>query len=673
MADETDNKQAKPASDKPVTWFDKIGGYILLAPGEVASAPGRMSPRALAWGGIALAGLILLSANIIASSVFKNAATDLTEAGLYSISNGTKRVLSKISEPIDVKVYFSERLGEISAQHKRYFDRVRGLFERYQSLTGGKLQVSFIDPKPFSDAEDRAVISGLTGVRLGTQGEKGYFGLVATNTTDDQEVVPFFAPQRESFLEYDMTKLVHKLSNPQKPKIAIMTGLQINGGMTPQGQQTKPWMIMSQIEEFFDVEVMPMSQDKIPAGVDILVLVHPIAMTEKAAYAIDQFVLRGGRVLAFLDPVSEIGQLTNPALGGGLENPELAKLLKTWGVKFDATKVVGDVENARRVQSSGPSGVVTDYVAWLALTDGNLDRDEVLTDGVKVVNLATPGHFEPVKDASTTFAPFMTTSKSAMLIDAMKFGGYQPDLVGFLRDYKAGGKPLVLAARVTGPVKSAFPDGAPKDDAQTAKDGKPAEEAKPADRAHLTSGSVNAILIGDSDMLYDDFWVQVREMFGQQIVMPNAHNAVFVMNALENLSGGEALSGLRGRGVDDRPFTMVDDLRREAEQKYRQSEQALTSRLEQLQKQLAQVQQRTGQDGSVTLALTDKDKDTIETAQADMINTRRQLRDVQHALRSDIEQLEGWVKFVNIALVPILIGAGGFAFAAFRRRSAGRG
>ena len=210
-----------------------------------------------------------------------------------------------------------------------------------------------------------------------------------------------------------MTKLVHKLSNPQKPKVGVIAGVQINGGMTMQRQQMKPWMIMSQIEEFFDVEMLTMSQETIPASIDVLVLVHPVALTEKAAYAIDQFVLRGGRLLAFLDPLSEIGQMTNPALGGGRENPELAKLLTAWGVKFDPTKVVGDVENARRVQAGGAAGVVSDYVAWLGPDRGKPRfSSEVVTDGVKLVNLATPGHFTAIQDAKTTFDPFIQTSNS---------------------------------------------------------------------------------------------------------------------------------------------------------------------------------------------------------------------------------------------------------------------
>ncbi len=680
MADEANNGAPKSSiMTKAKAGGDKLAGWALLAPGEVVQAASRMSGRTLAWIGIALAGVILLSANIISSAIFKNATTDLTASGLYTISDGTERVLAKIEEPIDVKVYFSDRLGELSALHKRYFERVRGLFERYENLTGGLLKVRFVDPKPFSDAEDRAVAAGLNGVRLGTGGDNGYFGLVATNTTDDREIVPFFAPQREAFLEYDMTKLVHKLAAPKKPVIGVISGVPINGGMTPRRQQMKPWLVMNQIKEFFDVEILTQSVAEIPAKVDVLMLVHPIAIGQDAAYAIDQFVLRGGRVLAFLDPVSEIGALSNPMLAGGAKaNPDLNKLLTAWGVKFDSKHIAGDIENARRVQAGGANGVISYYVAWLEIKERSLTAGEVVADGVKIMNIGTAGQFEAVKGATTKLEPIISTSKSAMLIDAMQLAGNRPDPVAMLRDYKAGNKALVLAARVTGEIKTAFPDGKPKakktDDKKAAgTDKAKASEADKKDakpkQQQLKSGKINAILVGDTDMLYDEFWVNVRDMFGQQVLMPTAHNIVFVMNALENLSGGEALSGLRGRGVDDRPFEMVNRIRRTSERKYRKSEQALVAKLKGLQARLEKVAQKTGKDGRVSLALTEKDKQAVDAARGEMVRTRQELRSVKHALRADIESLEGWVKFINIALVPLLIGAGGFAFAAFRRRS----
>ncbi len=677
MADKT-----KPSAMAKVQGVaDKAAGWVLLAPGEAAQASSRMSRRSLAWWGIAFGAVILLSVNVMSSSLFRNATADLTDQGLYTISDSTRRVLSKIEEPIDVRVYFSERLGEISALHKRYFARVRGLFERYAGMTGGLLKVSFIDPVPFSDAEDRAVAAGLSGVRIGNGGENGYFGLVATNSTDDQEVVQFFAPQRESFLEYDMTKLVHKLASPKKPVIGMIAGVPISGGMSPRGQQMRPWIVMSQIEEFFEVETLAMSVKEIPAKVDVLVLVFPVAITTEAAYAIDQFVLRGGRVLAFLDPVSEIGRLSNPMLGmGGKGNPDLDKLLKAWGVTFDSKHIAGDAGNARRVQAGGAQGVVTDYVAWLGLGEHALDGKEVIADGVKLLNLATPGHIAAVDGATTKLQPILKTSANAMLIDTAKVTGYQPDPVGLLREYKPGGKELILAARVTGEIQTAFPDGPPKSDEKDAADAaKQDDKAKDADKKEaeankedgpkqLKSGKVNAIIIADSDMLYDEFWVQARDMLGQQLLLPNAHNSVFVLNALENLTGGEALTGLRGRGVDDRPFELVNEIRREAEQKYRRSEQTLMAKLEGLQKQLSEVSQQAGPDGSVRLSLSEQDNEAIETARAEMIKTRQELRGVKHALRADIEQLEGWVKFINIALVPLLIGGAGFALGALRRR-----
>ncbi|MBU2534214.1 MAG: GldG family protein, partial [Alphaproteobacteria bacterium] len=401
MADQANkNSTGSSLAAKMKAAGDAVAGWILLAPGEIGQASARMRGRTLAWIGIAFAAVVLLSINIISASVFKNATTDLTASGLYTISDGTKRVLTKIEEPIDVKVYFSERLGELSAMHKRYFERVRGLFERYQNMTNGLLRVEFVDPQPFSDAEDRAVAAGLTGVRLGAEGENGYFGLVATNSTDDREIVQFFAPQREAFLEYDMTKLVHKLASPKKPVIGVISGVAIDGGMTPQRQQFKPWMFLDQVREFFDVAMLTQSVEEIPANVDVLMLVHPAAISAQAAYAIDQFALRGGRVLAFLDPVSEIGALSNPALGAGAPpNPELEKLLKAWGVTFDGEHVTGDIANARRVQAGGPTGIVSDYVVWHEIKEGSLAEGDVTVDGVKLLNIATPGHFDAIEGA----------------------------------------------------------------------------------------------------------------------------------------------------------------------------------------------------------------------------------------------------------------------------------
>jgi gliding motility-associatede transport system auxiliary component len=668
---------------------DQAAGWLLLAPGEANRVVGRLGRASMTWIAICLGAVILLSVNVIASSLFKGSSADLTASHLYTISDSTKRVLGKLTEPIDVRVYYSSKLGEASSIYNRYFERVRALLEEYATMSGGKLKLAFIDPVPFSDAEDRAVSSGLQGVQLNAEGEKGYFGLVATNSTDQTETVSFFSPQREAFLEYDMTKLIHKLAAPKLPVVGLISGLQINGGFDMRARQpVQPWQIITQIKEFFEVEDIPQNTESIPKDVDVLMLVHPNGLTAKAAYAIDQFALRGGRILAFVDPVSELSKIRAPQLGSSTNNPELMKLLKSWGVKFDPKLAAGDIETARRVQLGGAQPVVTEFVVWLGLRgDSNLEQSDVVSDGVKVLNMVTPGFLEPIKGASTKFLPIARTSSKAMEISTSKLMGPQPDPVALLRDYKPGGKSLVIAARVDGPISSAYPDGPPekktkkgekgksKDEksAKTNTDTKTAPDKKSAkvgaDKKKggpLTKGKLNAIIVADTDFLYDQFWVQTRQVFGQQMMVPTAHNGVFVINALENLSGGEALSGLRGRGVDERPFDTVDAIRRHAEQEFRQREKVLSAKLENLRKQLSQVEQKSG---SGALMLSDEDKKAIDKFKTELLETRRQLRNVKHAMRADIDRLEGRLKFINIAVVPLLIGLGGFAFAAYRRRN----
>jgi len=652
---------------------DQAAGWLLLAPGEANRYVSRLSRRTLAWLSIGFAAVVLLSLNVITSTIFRGTVSDLTANSLFTISDSTKRVLGKLEERIDVRVYYSSRLGDASPTYKRYFGRVRALLERYMDMAGNKLRVSFIDPEPFSDAEDRAVSAGLQGVQLNTQGDKGYFGLVATNSTDNTETVAFFSPQRESYLEYDMTKLIHKLAVPKKMVVGLMSPLKIGGGFNMRTRQrTQPWEIVKQIGEFFDVRPVAQDVKAIDKDIDVLMIVQPHGLTEEAAFAIDQFALKGGRILAFIDPVPDVGRLSSRQVGGGTLDKEFAKLLKAWGVAFDPTKVVGDIAIARRVQTGGARSVVTEYVAWLGLKEkANIDAGDVISDGVKLLHMASAGFLSRIQKAKTKFQPLLSSSNRAMAIDAKKLTGGEPDPVGLLREYKVGGTALTIGARVTGVIKTAFPNGAPKPKVKKADGGKgnkaqgaTATKIGTATKA-LTTGKLNAIIIADSDFLFDQFWIQTRQLYGQSVKLPIAHNGVYVVNALENLSGGEALSGLRGRGVDSRPFETVEKIRRAAEKEFRNREKALSSKLDKLRKQLSQVQKRSSSGG---LVLSDKDKAAIEKFKSELVDTRQKLRSVKHAMRADIESLEGRLKFINIAAVPLLIGFGGIAFAAFRRR-----
>lgn len=619
---------------------------------KITSLFSHIDRNTMAWGSIALAVVILISINTVSAFFFNNIKADLTEQKLFTISKGTEDILKKLDEPINIKVYYSKALGQRAPTYGKYFERVRALLEQYRDISRGKLQLTFLEPEPFTDAEDRAVAAGLKGINLNTEGDSAFFGLVATNSTDTSETIPFFSPDREKFLEYDITKMVYNLANPKKPVIGLIAGVNIDGGMTPQRQFTQPWIIMRQMRNFYEVKTLQQDVKTIPSEVDILMVVQPDNLSTQAAYAIDQFSLAGGKVLAFVDPVAEHKRSMGPGLSGLNSGEEFAKLLKAWGVEYSSDKAVGDLAHARRVQfGGGGRPVITEYVSWLNLNRKSLDQDDVLSAGIEQLNLASAGFLKKVKDAKTTFTPVIKTSSSAMEIEASRLR-ILPDAVKLLRDYRPGDKSLALAARITGEVKSAFEKGRPEEKVDEKEAGKKENKSRKTDanEQHLKKGRINAIVVADTDMLHDQFWVDVRNLFGQQVLVPYAHNATFVLNALDNLSGSESLIALRGRGVDNRPFELVNNIRRDAERRYREKEQQLLAKLKNVQEQLDKMENRG--DGKAVI-LSEEDKQKIEEFRNQMISIRRDLREVKYALRKDIDQLDGTLKFANIGGVPL--------------------
>ncbi len=656
-------------------WVDRAAGNV-----------SRLNKRTLSWAGLALAGLAFLAVNLFASNALRSWRADFTKESLYTISGGTKRALANIDEPIDLKVYFSKKLGDAAPQYQKSFERVRTLLEQYRSLSRGKLRVTYYDPEPFSDAQDRADAAGIRGIALNQEGDQGYFGLHGTNSTDNEQSIPLFTQERERFIEYDVTRMIYVLANPKKRVIGMLSTIPLEGGMDPmqgmRGQPKPPQMILDQMKDVFEIKTLDKDLKEIPKDVDVVMLVQPEGLSASALYAIDQYALGGGKILAFVDPVAE----TQGRNMGGMMMPpqspkfgDFDKILTAWGIAFDGSKVAGDKTHARRVQFGGRGGAsVTQYVAWIGLDKRNLDSRDVLSAGVEKINVASAGVLTKVEGAATTVAPILQTSEDAMQIAAEKVS-MMPDAPGLLRDFKSEKKKLMLAARISGDAKSAFPE-APKADAPPADPAKAAdpakkdepkkdeakkEEPKAAAVPHKAAGKVNVIIIADTDMLQDQFWVQVREMMGQQIAVPHAHNSAFVVGALENLSGSDALISLRGRGVSDRPFTYVDGIRTNAEQKFRAEELVLTNKVKEVTEQLSKLEK--GADGESVL-ITEKDKATIEGFRGELLSTRKKLRDVKLAMRQDIDRLDGWLKFFNIAFVPLLIGAAGLWYARRRRR-----
>ncbi len=682
--------------------IDKVLKAVEQAFARLTRAVSGLSRSGLAWGSIGLAAVLLLSVNLLATSAFRNVKADMTQQKLFTMSKGTREIVRGLDEPITLKLYYSKRLGEAANPYERYFDRVRNLLQQYRDVSRGKIELSVFDPEPFSDAEDRAVAAGLRGARLNQEGEVGYFGLVGQNSTDNEATIPFFTADREAFVEYDITKLIYTLSNPKKRVVGLISGIPLDGGPNPNPmaammggpRQLPPQQMMEQIREFFDVKTVGQDIKEVPADIDILMIVQPDKMTPEAAYAVDQWVLKGGKVLAFVDPVAELGRAGGMMMmAPATPSADFLKVLKGWGLSFDPAQVLGDLGYARRVQyGAGARPVVTEYVGWMSYDKASFDPKDVLSSGIeKVFNVATPGALEKAEGAMTQITPILVSSQRSALIPAEGFA-MSPDPVAILRGFKPDNKRYMLVARVGGEAKSAFPDGAPKPEEkkEEGKDDKkpdaadagkePAKDAakdaakeapKDPGKQHVAAGRVNAIVVADTDMLSDQFWVEVRDFLGQQVALPTASNAAFVVNALDNLGGSEALITLRARGADDRPFTLVNNIRRDAERAYREKEYALTQKLKEVQDQLSKLE--SGGETAATV-LSENDRHMIERFRADMLNVRRDLREVKRALRADIDRLAFWLQAFNIAFVPLLIGAGGIAYAVMqRRRTSGNG
>ncbi|HUB97586.1 MAG TPA: Gldg family protein [Stellaceae bacterium] len=607
-----------------------------------------------------VAALVLFVAvNVIADKTLGTTRIDLTDEHLYTLSKGTLDTLAKLDEPIVMRFYLSPRLVNEIPSYGVYAQRVREMLDEYQAASKGKIELQVLDPEPFSPTEDRAVAFGLQGVPIDQGGEQVYFGLAATNSTDDQQVIPFFQPERERFLEYDLTKLVHSLAFPKKTVVGLMTLLPLEGDLMAamQGQPMVPYVVIEQLKQLYDVHSISTDTDKIPDDVDVLMIAHPQNLSDKTLYAIDQFVLKGGRVLVFVDPDSQTQQMHPSQLNppGSPTDSDMEKLFNAWGFQMVPKMVAGDLDAARKVNAGDSSHVVpVDYVAWLTLQKQNMNPDETVTGDLSQVTMATSGILEPTKDAKTKFTPLLFTSKDSEEIPVAKVQG-TPDIESLLHDFKPDGKNLVLAAHITGPAVTAFPDGPPKEpEKKDAPAAKPGDKPAPAPAQIKQSAEpINVIAVADTDILEDRFWVQVQDFFGQRVEVPVANNGDFVNNAVDMLAGGNDLISLRSRGTATRPFVLVDDIQRAADEKYEDTAKDLEDKLKDTEKKIKDL---SDQEQHAGVTETASETAAIDNFRTDMLRTRQQLRQVQLAERVDIDRLKAWLEFFDIGAVPILVG-----------------
>ncbi|MDY7108948.1 MAG: Gldg family protein [Planctomycetota bacterium] len=614
--------------------------------------------------GLLILVVLFFAVNILASTALRSQRLDLTENKLFTLSPGSKRIARELDEPIRLYLYFSESLAPGRPRLQQYGRRVREMLEEYERAAAGKIILEVRDPEPFSELEDEAVQAGLTRIPVG-DGDSFYFGLVGANAVGDQEVIPFLDPGDEAFLEYEVSRLIYTLAHPERKVVGVLSRLPVDG--SPPNQMTRqpgeqPWQIMREMRELFEVRVIEPGAETLPDDLDVLLVIHPKNLSDATRYAIDQYVLAGGNAVIFVDPHCEADippmARQNPmAAMNAPKDSNLPGLFEAWGVTLRPDVVAGDMANAQRVvvQAAQQREPVS-YVAWLSLGEQTIDPDDPVTGRLTQLNLATAGILQPEEDAPTTCTPLLTTSDESMAIETSRISFF-PDPKSLLTDFQATGEEYILAARVSGEVPSAFPDGPPSTEDETdADEDAPDDQAPVGNEYHLarSAGPINVVIVADVDMLTDRFWIQ-EQRFGNLMLgyRKLSDNGDFLVNALDNMTGSGDLISVRARGRYTRPFTLVEEIQREAEQEYLAEEQALQEKLRETEARLNELQRARPDQGE--LILTPEQKAEIENFRAQRIETRKQLRAVRHNLRRDIERLGTTLKVINIGAVPAAI------------------
>jgi ABC-type uncharacterized transport system involved in gliding motility auxiliary subunit len=613
-------------------------------------------------GGLIALAVLFLGVVMLSNAGLRGMRLDLTQNKLYTLSPGTQQVLAELKEPVNLYFYFSrEAAAKQSPLVMPYANRVREFLEELAARAGGKIRLRIVDPQPFSDDEDRAAEFGLQSLQAGG-GDALYFGLAGTNSTDGRSAIPSFQADREEFLEYDVAKLINELGAQKKPVVGLMSSLGLQGQFNPMtGQMGEPWPILIQLQELFTMRTLTADVDHIDKDVDVLMLVHPKKLAAKTQYAIDQFVMRGGRILLFVDPnagADVSGQDPSNPLAGAMadHSSNLAPLFAAWGVDYDPTKVIGDLERGLEVRTSMQSPPVR-HIGILGLSHGDMNQKDVVSASLDKINLATAGALAAHPGAKIKFEPLLLSSTNAAPIPAQRFNALT-DPAALREGFKATGVRYALAARITGPVDSAFPQGPPPDQKTAA--------GPPVPHLAKSTAPANIVIIADTDLLMDYLWVQTREVFGQRVAQPFANNGDLVANVLDNLSGTSALISIRGRATFSRPFERVEALRRRADDRLRGKALELQAELKQTETKLTQLQSKRNDQSSITLS--PEQEAELKRFVAEKARVRKELRETQRGLDVDINRLNTRLKVINIAVAPLCVAIAGVVILALRRR-----
>jgi ABC-type uncharacterized transport system involved in gliding motility auxiliary subunit len=598
--------------------------------------------------GLAALFLLLVAVNFLVSRAPFRA--DLTEGDLYTLSPGTRKILANLQSPVKVKLYLSQ--GEsVPVPLRSFTQRVEDLVREFKGVAGSNLIVERYNPRPDSEEEDAAQLDGIEPQQLFT-GEQFYLG-VAITQLDRKQSIPTISPQRERLLEYDLVRAIARVGSAERPKIGLMAGLPVLGErFNPFTRQSSdPWVLANELRREFEVKEVPLTAKEIDKELNVLLVIHPRDVQPATEYALDQFVMRGGKLIVFVDPYAYFDQMpTMPGMPQMPSGSNLPTLFKAWGVNMDPGKVVSDV-----VFGSGGGARYTPTV--LSLNRTAFSRDDIVTGQIETLLYAFGGAFE-IKNTDLKVVELVKSSPNSMLVDSMNATKSGDEAT---RSFKPSGNSMPLAVRLTGKFKTAFPEGLKEDEK------KPAAAGTPALRE---SAENSVILVADVDLLADGAAVDVQEVFGRKVVVPSNGNLAFALGMVEQFAAGDDLISLRSRAAAFRPLTVVRELEAEAQNEYFGRIQALEEEKQKTQARLQELQKTQGAAGKSGQILSPEQQEELERFKKTYIETNLALKELRKNLRQDAEALAFWTKVANIAFMPLLVALVGLIVALVRRRYA---
>lgn len=585
---------------------------------------------------LVLLAVLFASLSVLSGRFLQGMRADLSENKLYTLSEGTRNILDELQEPVNLYLYFSEQASRDLPQIRSYAKRVDELLSEIASRSKGKVRLYRENPEPFSEKEDEASQYGLQAVPIDTSGTTLYLGIAGSNSLDDVQTIPFLQPAKEKFLEYDLAKMISTLGNPERKTIGLLSSLPMSAGYEPTTQAMREaWVIHDQLSQLFEIENIDAQEGELPEELDVLVLVHPRDLNQALMYQIDQFVLGGGRLLVFVDPLAESdrGDPADPM--GQMQagsSSELGPLLDAWGIEYDSSKALGDLQFGI---GSGPQR----HIGIISVPAEGLNADDIVSADLETINFSSTGWFSWSEDASANVESLVQSSENAAPLDAMRLR-FLSNPADLLSDFNPTGERYALGVRLSGQVSSAY---------ESAPEGLDAS-------LHLSDSGesgINVMLFADTDMLTDRLWVQKQDFLGQNLASAFADNGSIVVNAVDNLLGNRNLISIRTRASSVRPFDRVTELQLQAEKKYRATEESLQQELAETERILTELQAARAEED--LLVLTPEQQNEVQRFMDRKLEIRKELREVQHDLQVDINSLGTRLKLFNIVLVPLLV------------------